>query len=143
MNWINEIKTEINSIHLNKKNLRNFGLLVGGVFLVISFWLIIENVQGIISYLLVIIGGVLFISGIFIPNSLKIFYKIWMGFAIVMGWFTSRILLTILFFLVITPIGLIARLFNKRFLDINFKEKKESYWINKPEGSKIDYKKMF
>ena len=143
MNWINEIKTEINSIHLNKKNLRNFGLLVGGVFLVISFWLIIENVQGIISYLLVIIGGVLFISGIFIPNSLKIFYKIWMGFAIVMGWFTSRILLTILFFLVITPIGLIARLFNKRFLDINFKEKKESYWINKPEGNKIDYKKMF
>jgi len=142
MNWINEIKTEIDTIQLTKKNLRNFGLLVGGIFLAISSMLLIQNIQGIITYLLLIMGGFLFISGIFIPNSLKIFYKIWMGAAIVMGWFVSRILLTILFFLVITPIGLIARLFKKKFLDINFKEKKESYWINKSE-EKINYKKMF
>ena len=67
--------------------------------------------------------------GLVTPSLLKPIQKVWMSLAIVIGWFVTRVILTVLFYLVVTPIGLVAKLSGKRFLDINFDRGVDSYWI--------------
>lgn len=60
-----------------------------------------------------IVAGILWGLALLIPNSLKRIYQGWMYFALVIGWINTRLLLAIVFFLIITPIGLFMRLFGK------------------------------
>ena len=143
MSWINEVKSEIRALELSRKNLKNFGLLIGGIFILISLWITFKNFKAIPVYGFLILGSSLIGFGLFKPNSLKFIYKIWMGISIVLGWFVSRFILTILFFVVITPFGLFLRLVGKKFLDINFNDRRKSYWIIRSETPKIDYKRMY
>ena len=142
MSWINDVKTEIASLELSKKKLRNFGLLVGGIFLVISILFFLKD-NNVMPYIFLIIGGILFLFGAFSPQLLKTTYKIWMGFSFAIGWVISRILLMILFYIIVTPIGLISKLIKKEFLKLRFKSKKDSYWVIKPGDKQIDYTKMY
>ncbi|MCK7527354.1 MAG: SxtJ family membrane protein [Ignavibacteriales bacterium] len=65
-----------------------------------------------------VIGALLFIFGLFLPNFLSGVYKVWMGLAFALGWIMSRVLLIILFYGVIT---------SYEFYRKNFRE--EIYWI--------------
>jgi hypothetical protein len=141
MSWIKDVKEELSELEISKKILRKFGLLVGGVFLLLGL-LIYYSSQGLIGIIFVIVGALLFIFGFLIPNSLSGVYKIWMGLALALGWIVSRLLLIILFYLVITTIGFIARIFGKKFLDTKFRDGRESYWV-KRDDSKADYSKMY
>jgi hypothetical protein len=89
-----------------------------------------------------VVGALLFIFGLLLPNFLSGVYKIWMGLAFALGWVVSRILLIILFYLGITTIGFIAKIFGKKFLDIKFRDNKNTYWIERGD-SKVDYTKMY
>jgi len=150
MSWISDVKTDLKALELSKKKLRNFGLLVGGIFLLLSVWIFFsqrnrlpETSNYTFAYIFLVVGGILFLFGALFPLLLKTTYKIWMGLAIAMGWVVSRILLIILFYLVVTPIRLIAKLSGKKFLDLKFRDNKSSYWVIKPKDAKIDYKKMY
>lgn len=118
---------EIRSIKSGKKELREFGItfgivlsLLGGLFL----W------RGRDYYTWFFIFSGVFISlGVAAPIILKPIQKIWMALAIVIGWVMSRVILIILFYLIITPIGLLAKLFGKDFLNRKFDRTAESYWI--------------
>lgn len=150
MSWISDVKTELKALELSKKKLRSFGLLVGGVFLLISAWIFFsqrnelsETSNYTFAYIFLIVGGILFLFGAMSPLLLKTPYKIWMGLAIAMGWVVSRVLIMILFYIVVTPISLIAKLSGKKFLDLKFRDNKSSYWVIKPKDAKIDYKKMY
>lgn len=68
-----------------------------------------------------------------------------MGFAVIMGWIMSRLVLSILFFLVITPISILARVFNKKFLEIEFDKDADTYWVSKKsvEFDKKCYENQF
>ncbi|MBT4936735.1 hypothetical protein HON22_02355 [Candidatus Peregrinibacteria bacterium] len=57
----------------------------------------------------------------------------WLKFAHTLGFINTKILLTLVFFLVITPIGLIMRLFGKDFLRKKMNKKIHSYWIQREE----------
>ena len=75
---------------------------------------------------------------------LKPFYLIWMIFAAILGWVMTRVILCLVFYLILTPIGLITRLLGEDFLNLkrgNF----GSYWNNRDavEELKQDYKKQF
>lgn len=142
MSWIKDVKEELKALDISKKSLRNFGLLVGGVFLLIGFWFYYSS-QSFIGIIFVSIGALLLLFGLVSPNSLSQVYKIWMGLAFALGWLMSRILISILFYFVITPIGFVAKIVGKDFLDINYKMKKDSYWIIRPTDKKVDYTKMF
>jgi hypothetical protein len=64
--------------------------------------------------------------------------------SLALGWVMSRILLTIAFFLIVTPIGLLQRLFGKRPLEIAFRTGANSYW--QPRTARpvpADYEKQF
>lgn len=66
--------------------------------------------------------------------ALKLFktiQKIWMSLAIIIGWLVTRAILIILFYLVVIPIGILAKMFGKHFLDTKFDTNVDSYWIPK------------
>lgn len=141
MSWIKDVKAELKLLEISKVVLRKFGLLVGGVFLLIGLWIFYSS-QSFVGIIFISIGALLLLLGLLLPNLLSGAYKIWMGLAFALGWVMSRVLLIILFYGVITPIGFIAKIFGKQFLDLKFKDGKDSYWVKKPE-EKIDYSKMY
>ena len=90
------------------------------------------------------IGSILIILGGIAPLILKPVYKIWMIFAVIIGWIMTRIILSVLFFSIITIIGLFTRLLGKDFLNLKSKSN-ESYWNvrNKEHELNQDYEKQF
>ena len=127
----------------DKKEWKKFGTGLCIILLIIASILLIKG-KG--SYLYFSGTGILIlILAFFIPVLLKplyIFFSI-IGFGL--GWFMTRLILNILFYLILTPIGLISKLFGKHFLDLKFKEKKNSFWIpkeQKAEGTG-EYEKQF
>ena len=134
---------EIKNIKSEKKDLCQFGIIFAVVFGLLGVWFFWRG-QTYYFYLFII--SALFLSFAFIlPVFLRPFDKLWMGLALVIGWITTRIILAILFYLVISPIGLLGKLFGKEFLKLKFKkEKLDTYWI-KNEGKKTkksDYEKQ-
>jgi hypothetical protein len=134
---IKTIISEIKEIKSTKKDLRNFGLVVGGVLVAIGAFLYWKDRPAHPYFL--IIGGALVLTGLLLPALLKPFQKVWMGFAVVMGFFMTRVILTILFFLVLTPLAIIAKLVGKRFLELKPDKTKMSYW-NIRETKPLDKK---
>ena len=137
------LKEEFKHIKETKKDLRKFGLTVGTVLIIIAFLLFYFEKPSAIYF--AAIGGLLFVSGILSPQILKPFNKIWMSFAIVLGFFMSRIILTVLFYLVLTPISLIARLVGKKFMTLKYDKSEQTYWEKRTiiQKKQIDYERQF
>lgn len=142
MSLIKDVIHELKELDVSKKSLLKFGMTVGGIFLILALWFFYKDifVTGIIIF--TVVGGFLFIFGIVHPNLLRGIYKVWMGLAFTLGWIVSRIILTILFIVILTPVSLIAMAAGKKFMDTDFRVKKDSYWIKK-ENDKINYEKMY
>ena len=89
---------EIKNIKSKKSDLRNFGITVGIILLVISgylFWKEKESFQ-----IFLAIGIILFLTAIAIPRVLKPVYWILMIFAVILGWFMTRLILILLYYVV-------------------------------------------
>ena len=80
---------------------------------------------------LFVISGSFFILGAAAPEILKPIYVVWMKLAVVLSWINTRIILLVLFYLVLTPIGLIMRMFGKDALDLKIDKSRDSYWRKK------------
>jgi hypothetical protein len=127
-----------------KTKMREFGLTVGiafGVLAALLFW------RGRSNYVyLAVISAIFILTGLVVPRILKPVNKVWMMFSIALGWVMTRVILTVLFFAVFTPIGLIARfLARKEFLDLKMGETRDSYWNyrEQTELAKSDYERQF
>ena len=134
---------EIKNIKSEKSDLRNFGIIVGIILLIISgflFWKEKESFQ-----IFLAIGIILFLTAIALPSVLKPVYWIWMIFAIILGWFMTRLILSLLFYVVFTTIGLTLRLFGKQFLELRWDNSTESYWNFRTNGhlKNENYEKQF
>ena len=66
--------------------------------------------------------------GIAIPVILKPIYWIWMIFATILGWIMTRVILSLLFYVIFTLIGLILRSFGKQFIELNWDKTDSTYW---------------
>jgi hypothetical protein len=132
---------EINEIPSSKKDLRSFGLTLGIAFGLIGGFLAWRG-NGAWPYFLGI-SGFFFGFGLVLPAALKPFQKLWMTLALLMGWVMSRVILIVTFFLIVTPIGLILRLFGKDLLDIRRGVKKETHWSSHRTRAKEDYEDQF
>jgi Saxitoxin biosynthesis operon protein SxtJ len=114
---------------LSKAELRKFGLTVGGAFLVlgsISWWRGHELPPRVLWTL----GGLLMVPGALFPGVLGPVHRGWMKFALVLGHINTRIILTVLYYLVVTPIGAIMRLFRDP-LDRSLRTPTTSQWIKR------------
>ncbi len=143
MNWINDIKEEIKQLDVSDRKLKQFAYLVGIILLAISLWFYFRHENRDWIYITSIISIILILSGIFGAKILIGLYKIWMGIAVILGWFISRILISLIFYMVLTPISLLGRLLRKKWMDIDYSKKSDSYWIVKNEKKSIDYEKMY
>jgi len=95
----------------DKNGLREFGLVTGGLFVGL-FGLLLPWLFGFDWPLWPwIVAGVLSGLALLSPNGLRPIYHGWMFMALILGWINTRILLGIVFFLIITPMGSIMRLF--------------------------------
>jgi Saxitoxin biosynthesis operon protein SxtJ len=92
------------------KELRKFGLIVGGLFLVIGLWPLVWRGEGLRLWA-VGLGGLLVPLGLLAPAVLDPLFKVWMKVGHVLGWINTRIILGILFYGLITPMGLVMRQF--------------------------------
>jgi hypothetical protein len=137
------IKDEIKNIKQTTKDLRNFGLTVGIVILLIAFFLIWKQKPS--QFYFFSIGVFLVLSGIFFPSILRPLNKAWMTLAVLLGWVMTRVILSLLFYLVITPISLIARISGKHFLDLKIDKSRTSYWEKRKNSvsSPADYERQF
>jgi hypothetical protein len=116
---------------LSKSELRKFGLTVGTAFAVfgaISWWRGHELPPRILWTL----AGLLIVPGILAPSILGPVQRGWMAFAMVLGHINTRIILTVLYYLVMTPVGLVMRLFRDP-LDRSLKDTRDSQWIRREQ----------
>ena len=118
---------------------RNFGIVFSIVFLIISLWPLLS--QNEIRIWSLTISGIFFILGIFNSKLLLPLNKIWFKFGMLLGNFIAPIVMGIVFFLVVTPTGLIMRLLGKDLLNLK-KNNKNSYWIEK-DNSNSNLKNQF
>ena len=134
---------EIRNIKSGKKELRNFGFTIGIVLLLIAGVLFYKNNNLFISF--AYIAGVIIVLGFLFPQLLKPIYFIWMIFAVVIGWIMTRLILSILFFVIISIIRLIAGIFGKSFLELNISKDSKSYWNHRFSDVEMsqDYEKQF
>jgi hypothetical protein len=137
------LKEEFKHIKETKKNLRKFGLTVGIVLAAIGTLLFYFEKSSAIYF--TIIGGLLILLGILLPQLLKPINKVWMGLAIVLGFIMTRVILTTLFYLVITPIGFLAKIFGKRFMVLKYDRSVKTYWEKRSiiQKKQIDYERQF
>ena len=94
------------------KELRQFGLIVGGIFFVIGLWPAIVRSEDPRLWSLVL-GGTLVVFGLALPQSLKHIHSGWMKIGHVLGTINTRIILGIIYYALITPMGVIMRLMGK------------------------------
>ena len=114
-----------------RKDLRKFGVMVGGILLLIGLFLLWRGYHKPIQVGLWTIGGILVVFGAIAPTLLRPIYVGWMKFAFILGWVNSRIILSLIFYLLFTPIGLIMRLFGRDALDRRMSGKSDSYWVKR------------
>ena len=109
---------------------KSFGIVFFVFFLIISFYPLI-NGDNIRIWALVISGLFLFL-GLINSKILNPLNRIWFKFGILLGKIVSPIIMGLIFFLVVTPIGILMRIIKKNFLNLKFDDSK-SYWVKKDE----------
>lgn len=121
-----------------KKQLRQFGLMVGIILILIgSYWMFYRDIFETARVVLLVIGGFLFLSGLIAPTKLKPTYAVWMKLAHVLAYVNTRIIISLIFFLVISPIGLVMRLFRGDILHEKFQPNTSSYWTETQQPSSV------
>ena len=118
---------------------KSFGVVFFLVFLLISLYPLIND--GTLRIWSFVISIIFLILGILNSKILSPLNKIWFKFGLLLGKIISPIVMSIIFFIVVTPIGLILRLFKKDVLNLKFNNN-NTYWIEK-SGPKSKMKNQF
>jgi len=129
------VKTLIN---IKRKNNITFGMLFFVFFLFIGLYPLVSSEP--IRIWSVIVSLVFLIITIIKPNLFTFLNKLWVKFGFLLGKIISPIVMGLVFFFVVTPIGILVRIFKKDF--IGLKIGASSYWINR-EDKLQSMKKQF
>ena len=129
----------MSEIKINLPSNKSFGILFFIVFLILSLYPLIDGHQ--IRIWSLIISLIFLILGILEAKILTPLNNLWFKFGIFLGKIISPLIMGIIFFLVVTPIGIIMRIFGKDVLNLKY-NKNQSYWIEK-NGPKSKMKNQF
>ena len=119
--------TDSNKIKISSN--RSFGLVFFVVFLIISLWPLTS--EGSIRIWSAIVSAVFLILGLINSKLLTPLNLLWFKFGMILGAIISPIVMGIVFFLVVTPTGLILRIMRKDLLNKKYDKEKETYWIKR------------
>ena len=129
--------------NLDRKGLRNFGLITGSIVAVLFglfFPWLFERRIPIWPWVL---SGVLVGWGLLAPSTLRIVYNVWMCFGLLMSSVTTPIILGGVFFLLITPIAFVRRIFGKDSLPKKFDNELNSYRVYSHNANKNNLEMPF
>ena len=118
---------------------RSFGIVFFIVFLLIALYPLLKGNDLRIWSLL--ISFIFLVLGLINSKILTPLNRLWFKFGLLLGRFISPLIMGIIFFVVVTPIGIIMRLLNKDLLNLKY-NKKETYWVDKT-GPKSKMKNQF
>ena len=114
---------------MKKSSEKSFGILFGVVFIIISVWpLFYSNSLSVWSLILAIIFFLITFSK---PSLLKPFNNAWIKLGELLGRIIAPIVMAIVYFLILTPISLLVRLFGKDLIGMKFSNDIKSYWIKR------------
>jgi len=128
--WMDEFK----DIKSGKKELGEFGVLIGAILIVladIGLW----RGRGFFVYPLVL-GLALVVLGLAMPQALKRPQRLWMQFALILGFVMNRVIMTLFFYAVLTPLSLTLRIMGKDILDERIDKSRVSYWNTREDGKR-------
>jgi len=110
---------------------RAFGLVFAVMFLVIALFPLFTRVgqQDVIRVWALIVAVSFGLSGLVLPRLLVPLNKLWFRFGLLLHRVVSPLVMGLIFFLTITPIGLLMRTIGKRPLDLGFDRSVKSYWV--------------
>ncbi len=130
---ISAIRSELRQLDQSRRALRPFGVTIGTAFTLIAALLVWRNgwTPTPASYALAGVGGVVIFLGLVAPGLLRHPHRLWMGLALVLGFVMTRVILTVVFYLAVTPIGLILRMMGKDPLQRRIDRETPSYWQEK------------
>jgi hypothetical protein len=122
---------------------RKFGLLFSAVCALAGLVMLWKG--GSRAWILFALAGMFLVTGLVWPRALRLFYVVWMRFAALLAWINTRVLLSALFFLVLTPVGLVFRLMGKDLLEQKIDRSKATYWVkrNPAEHAEQNYTHLF
>ena len=129
------ILQEIKELPAEPRDLRKFSLTVGVAFVVL--WAVFAHAlpyllgKGGDLPILWQIGVALAVVGSALPRVVKPLFYAWMTLALALGYVMTRVLLTLFFFLVLTPVALIFKLIGRDALQRKLDRDAPSYWIEK------------
>ena len=121
---------------------REFGLIVGAVFGLLGLWWIYRGKFLNLAYVFTLLGAALILLGIVLPRVLVVPRKGWMKLAESLSYVSSRVILALVFFLVLTPIGLVKRAMGWDPLYRRARPR-DSFWHPYPQRGPRHYEKMF
>lgn len=122
------VRDEISAIDASPSKLRQFGLVVGGILAAGGLFMYLKGA----SPVWLLIGIALIVLGTTAPIALRYPYYAWMTLAVVLGLIVAPVVLAALFYLLLTPIGLLQRVFGTDPLARRFEPGAASYWKKKP-----------
>jgi hypothetical protein len=125
-----------------RKQLAAFGATMAGALAVLAALRVWRSGFDGLAVAALVAGALFVLAGLLAPRPLAPVFRGWMRLAEVLGWINTRILLTVIFYLVVTPIGLVMRLARRSPLDLR---QRESYWAEPPRSSYGDrhFEKQF
>jgi hypothetical protein len=142
MPFLKEISEQRDGLKRGKKTLRQFGFLLGTVLLAFS---VLTLIQGRPGWRVALPPAVLFFAAAAVrPGLLWPLYKPWMTLSFVLGYFVSRLVLSIIYYFVMTPVALVLRLTGKDLLQMK-KRNSGTYWIprKKKPADTAQYGRMY
>jgi hypothetical protein len=123
----------------NKSSNRSFGVVFFVFFLIISLFPLLNDND--IRYWSLILSIIFLVLGLLSSNLLTPLNNFWFKFGILLGKVISPFIMGTIFFIIVTPIGIIMKILKKDLLNLKFNNKK-TYWIEK-NGPKSKMKNQF
>jgi hypothetical protein len=111
---------------------KSFGLLFFVVFLILALWPL-KNSSNINLYL-IIASAIFLILGLINSKLLSPLNKSWIKLGEILGMIIAPIVMALVYFVILTPLSFIVRLFGKDLLGLKFLKEKETYWIKRKKN---------
>ena len=116
-------------MNTKKNNNRSFGILFFFVFIIIGLWPLNKIYE--VNIFFLFLAFVFLLLGLFNSSLLTPFNKSWIKLGEILGKIVAPIVMLTVYFIVLTPVSLIVRIFGKDMLGLKFSKKAKTYWIKR------------
>ena len=116
-----------------KPSNRSFGVLFFVVFLVIAFWPVLKS--GAPNYYLILFSLIFLFLGLINSKLLTPLNNSWIKFGELLGMIIAPVVMGLVYFIILTPISLLIRIFGKDLLNLKYSNKNKTYWLKKKKNT--------